>query len=351
MEIFLKKLGSQESGYSGDIPDQRGKYILMAQKCWPYFPDLSASVRNSFCTLRVKIPNGNWVGIIYVWNNTFNFPEIGGRDHNERRLYRNRFIEEGLDLDRNVILGLTRKYDNSNDYYANSCHPNTSEYEALDHFLETKKNTYIFDLSLIKTIAPNFVAAIEAEQTTTTTISSTNVEDEEVSIVNSDEILDDAKRYLTHLGDIVSIDGDPLNALKANFRTQSDFSTAVRGIYKGKCALRESYIYRDHPIGLEAAHIHSRYNGGNFLPSNGILLSVDLHRAFDEGIWTLSDDLRVIVHEKIQDGLLMPFSNKELSIPSDSYAFKPYLGYVKWHRENRFGLFTRETLVKNNSNK
>ena len=80
-------------------------------------------------------------------------------------------------------------------------------------------------------------------------------------------------------------------------------------------------------------------------------MSVDLHRAFDEGIWTLSDNLRVIIHERIQDGLLIPFNNKELSLPDDSLAFKPYLGYVKWHRENRFGLFTREGLVKLNSSK
>jgi predicted restriction endonuclease len=168
------------------------------------------------------------------------------------------------------------------------------------------------------------------------------VYDEDTSVENSEEIFNDVKkRYLEYLGPRVDIDGDPLIALMSSFKTQGDFSLSVRKIYKGKCALRESFIYKDHPIGLEAAHVHAKTNGGNFLPSNGILLSTDLHRAFDEGIWTLDNELRVVIHEKIQDGLLLDFNRKKIAIPEENIAFKPFEGYLKWHRENRFGLFTR----------
>jgi nicotinamide phosphoribosyltransferase len=49
----------------------------------------------------------------------------------------------------------------------------------------------------------------------------------------------------------------------------------------------------------------------------------------------------VVIHEKIQDGLLLDFNRKKIAIPEENIAFKPFEGYLKWHRENRFGLFTR----------
>jgi hypothetical protein len=337
MKVFLKKLLSQESGYSGSTPNVRGKYILIPKTAWEYFPPLSQGTRNSFCSIRIKQPNQAWLGVIYVWNNTRYFPEIAGRDHDERRLYRNISLDQSLNLDRNVIMAMAKSKWSESDFYANSISPNSQEYENLRALLGDE-TTLLIDIEKIESVAPKFSKILLNE----ISLDNGAIKDEDTSVENSEEIFNDVKkRYLEYLGPRVDIDGDPLLALSSSFKTQGDFSLAVRKIYRGKCALRESYIYKDHPIGLEAAHVHAKTNGGNFLPSNGILLSTDLHRAFDEGIWTLDNELRVVIHDKIQDGLLLSFNRKQIAIPDENVAFKPYEGYIKWHRENRFGLFTR----------
>ena len=337
MKIFLKKLLGQESGYSGERPNVRGKYILIPKTMWEYFPTLSQGTRNSFCSIRIKQPNESWLGVIYVWNNTKYFPEVGGRDHDERRLYRNTSLDKSLSLDRNVILALAKSKWSETDFYANSATPNDSEYLNLQRLLGNETALSV-EMDLLSSAAPIFSKVLINEIDKDKGV----VYDEDTSVENSEEIFNDVKkRYLEYLGPRVDIDGDPLIALMSSFKTQGDFSLAVRKIYKGKCALRESFIYKEHPIGLEAAHVHAKTNGGNFLPSNGILLSTDLHRAFDEGIWTLDNELRVVIHEKIQDGLLLDFNRKKIVIPEENIAFKPFEGYLKWHRENRFGLFTR----------
>ncbi len=337
LKIFIKKLLGQESGYSGDTPNVRGKYILIPRSAWDFFPTLSQGTRNSFCSIRLKQPSDSWVGVIYVWNNTRYFPEVGGRNHDERRLYRNNSIDNSLGLDRDVIIGFAKSETSDSDFYVITCKPKTPEYEKITEYLGNG-TTILTDLEQLQVIAPKFVQGIREEMSNDTH----TLESEATSVENAEEIFEDVKkRYLTYLGPRVEVDGDPFAALSSTFKTQGDFSLAVRNIYKGKCALRESYIFKNHPIGLEAAHVHAKTNGGNFLPTNGILLSTDLHRAFDEGIWTLTDDLKVIVHEQISDGLLLQFKNKELAIPSENIHFKPYHGYIKWHRENRFGLFTR----------
>ncbi len=337
MKIFLKKLKSQESGYSGDTPNVRGKYILIPNEAWDYFPTLSQGTRNSFCSIRTKQPNGSWLGLIYVWHNAKFFPEIGGRDHNERRLYRNNAIDRSLDLDRDVIIGMVKSEKCETDFYTNSCTLTNSEHQQLSELLGGATSV-ILDVQLVRSVAPNFYEVITNEIDRDVLVQA----EDATSVENAEELFDDVKKhYIEHLGPRVDVGGDPLAALSSSFKSQGDFTLAVRKIYQGKCALRESFIYQDHPIGLEAAHVHAKVNGGNFLPSNGILLSTDFHRAFDEGIWTLDDELRVVVHEKIRGGTLLEFNGKPLAIPEENVAFKPYVGYIKWHRENRFGLFTR----------
>ncbi len=340
MKIFIKKLLGQESGYSGERPDVRGKYILIPTIAWEYFPTLSQGNRNSFCSIRVKVPSRSWIGAIYVWNNTKFFPEVGGRNHNERRLYRNNSLDEGLGLDRDVIIGMIKSEKSDTDFYINSCRPGENEYKELLGCLN-KNTAILIDEENVRSIAPKFYQSIHDEVNKDDSRIRLDEESVEESVENADEIFDEVKKRCKYYGPRVDVDGDPLIALSSSFKTQGDFTEAVRKIYKGKCALRESFIYKDHPIGLEAAHIHSKVNGGNNLPSNGILLSTDLHRAFDDGIWTLSDDLKVVIHEKIRDGLLLQFSHKKIAIPNENLSFSPYLGYVKWHRDNRFGLFMR----------
>ena len=337
MNVYLKILLGQESGYSRNKPNQRGKYLLIPSECWPYFPSLSSGVRNSFCSMRIRTSSSPWVGVFYVWHNTKLFPDSSlSRAHNERRIYRNNALDDALNLDKDVIVCLYASADSETDYIAASIEPGNTEYEAARSLLAGESSRLLPDSSLA-TAAPTIWSKINATLDAPSSPGQAN----EPSIANDAEVLKDAKKFLKHLGPVEAITDDPLIALSSSFKTQVDFSDAVRRIYKGQCALRRSYIYKDHPVGLDAAHVHGKYNGGNNLPSNGILLCSDLHRAFDEGIWTLSDNLCVIVHDRIKDGILMAYQGKKLAIPAENKAFQPFAGYVKWHRQNCFGRFIR----------
>ena len=71
---FAKILESNESGYSGDKPNQRGKFILVPKKCLRAFPPLSESILNSQSTIKCLLPNSNLVGLNIVYHNAKFFP-------------------------------------------------------------------------------------------------------------------------------------------------------------------------------------------------------------------------------------------------------------------------------------
>ena len=220
------------------------------------------------------------------------------------------------------------------DYVAASVSENDSEYQILLSNLNgdiTKK----LDSSDIEFICPRLFKKLSSGSEGARLIS-----DNINSVDNSAEVFAEAKGYLEKYAlDVFPVSDDPLAALRSNYRTQKDFSDAVRNIYNGKCALRNNYYYEHLPYGLDAAHVKAKFSGGNNLPSNGMLLSTDLHRAYDGGLWTLSDSLEVIVHPEIKSGMLLEFQNKKLNIPPENITFKPFLGYVRWHRETQFGKF------------
>ncbi|MEG0692212.1 MAG: HNH endonuclease, partial [Oscillospiraceae bacterium] len=79
-------------------------------------------------------------------------------------------------------------------------------------------------------------------------------------------------------------------------------------------------------------------HGGEFLPSNGIAMSRDIHWAFDKGFFSLKDDYSIIVHPKTTSNYLHSFDGKKIKLPSDSF-FVPDVANLKYHRENVYGLF------------
>ena len=337
MKVFIKRILSQEWGYRKGTPNKAGKYILIPKCAWDFFPDLSSGVRNAFCTITTILTTGTHIGLFYVWNNTKNFPEIGlKKNHNERRLYSSKIMENELQLDIDVLICFFKINSDSSDYVVTAVPTTSNEYSTLINLLGARSSAVV-DSTDLQVRAPHTMqlvtSLLEAE---------TAGIHPDTTIENKDELFDKLISQASIEAQFRDIsENDPLLVLSATYKTQNDFSDVVRKIYEGKCALRESFLYKDHPIGLDAAHIHAKANGGNNLPSNGILLSTDLHRAFDEGVWTLSDDLHVIVHEKVKEGGLLGFHNKKLVIPSKHETFSPYVGYVRWHRKNRFGFFLR----------
>jgi putative restriction endonuclease len=92
---------------------------------------------------------------------------------------------------------------------------------------------------------------------------------------------------------------------------------------------------------VDAAHIHQFSDSRNNDPRNGIALSKNAHWMFDQGLWTIADDLTVKVArshfaEHYPHGReLTEFDGQMLLAPVD-VALRPDPIYLAWHREKRF---------------
>jgi putative restriction endonuclease len=92
---------------------------------------------------------------------------------------------------------------------------------------------------------------------------------------------------------------------------------------------------------VDAAHIHQFAASGNNDIQNGLALSKNAHWMFDNGLWTLTDDYRVVVAtshfvEAGPDGLfLQQHHGCPIRLPSDTTK-RPGTEFLAWHRSNRF---------------
>jgi putative restriction endonuclease len=109
--------------------------------------------------------------------------------------------------------------------------------------------------------------------------------------------------------------------------------------YKHTCALTG---YRMTTTEMEsivdAAHIHEFCASRNNDPCNGIALTKNAHWQFDRGLWSLTDDYRILVNKKkfSEDGLqgqcLGDFEGRKIFLPSNK-SYWPGLGYLELHRK------------------
>ncbi len=93
---------------------------------------------------------------------------------------------------------------------------------------------------------------------------------------------------------------------------------------------------------LVASHIvpWSKDKANRLNPSNGLCLSAIHDRAFDKGLITLSDDLKVVVSTELKRNteafvveVLLPLDGKQIELPE---RFVPQLEFIAWHRNELF---------------
>jgi putative restriction endonuclease len=132
--------------------------------------------------------------------------------------------------------------------------------------------------------------------------------------------------------------GEMRQVLTAQRIKQHFFRRAVLSSYRGRCCMSGLSDTRL----LIASHIVPwSYDKQNRLnPSNGLCLSAIHDRAFDKGLMTLSDDLKIVISEELMrcdDGfvkdVLMPLNGKAIELPE---RFAPRLAFVAWHRNTIF---------------
>jgi putative restriction endonuclease len=92
---------------------------------------------------------------------------------------------------------------------------------------------------------------------------------------------------------------------------------------------------------VDAAHIHQFASSRNNDPRNGLALCKNAHWLFDTGLWTLTDDYRVIValgrfsEESPDQKALADYQGRKIRLPNDQKLW-PDPVHIAWHRKNRF---------------
>jgi putative restriction endonuclease len=123
---------------------------------------------------------------------------------------------------------------------------------------------------------------------------------------------------------------------------EARFRLNVVAAYNHTCALTR---YRLMTVAagsiVEAAHIHPFSRSRNNDPRNGLALCRNAHWLFDSGLWTLTDDYRVMVaagrfaeHSPDQKALA-DYHGQKVHLPNDP-ALWPDPGHLAWHRNHRF---------------
>jgi putative restriction endonuclease len=119
------------------------------------------------------------------------------------------------------------------------------------------------------------------------------------------------------------------------------FRLKVVDAYNYTCALTGYRLLTLTGSLVDAAHIHPFAKSHNNDPNNGIALCKNAHWTFDHGLWTLSDDYRVIVavgrftEDNPGGRALTQYHGQLLRLPEDSGSW-PSPVHLAWHRKNRF---------------
>ena len=117
---------------------------------------------------------------------------------------------------------------------------------------------------------------------------------------------------------------------------QGSFRVLVTDVYQRRCSVTQE---RTLPA-LDAVHIKPFGKSGPHSVSNGILFRSDIHKLFDTGYVTISDDYHFEVSKRIREEFengrdYYAMHGRLLYLPPDR-RLRPGSGYVSWHNENVF---------------
>jgi putative restriction endonuclease len=100
---------------------------------------------------------------------------------------------------------------------------------------------------------------------------------------------------------------------------------------------------------LEAAHVKWHSQGGPSVVANGIALNPTMHKLFDHGAWTLTDDRRILVSSHFTGSdvaleMLRSRHKQPLRAPvRGDQAVE--VEFIRWHREPELGGVFREPAI------
>ena len=309
MKFYISKLNAQELGYRGGRVREAGRYILISkelQRATNFFPNFGENdVEPSVSVGCVNNANNILVYCEYIWHN--------GSAHRGKdlRLYLNENIDPlNSFFNKDDYLVILKFDSNGEDLFRMfRFNPADNEYNTIDNLVSSLPDNqkgrgahwWTNEMNFIDQRSINTIRTIVSERT--------------------------INRINPRIGNPVE-----------NTHTPDEFKKLIRRLYNLKCAISGSSINYSHYTNLQAAHIKpvlNPHNGPHRL-DNGILLNLDLHHAFDRGYFTINDNYKIKVHEKLINSSLKQFDNQLISLPVDE-NIKPSLDYIRYHRENIFG--------------
>jgi putative restriction endonuclease len=115
---------------------------------------------------------------------------------------------------------------------------------------------------------------------------------------------------------------------------QGSFRVIITDVYNRRCAVSQEKTLP----ALEAAHIKPFSDSGPHSIQNGILLRSDIHRLFDSGYVTITDDYRFEVSRRIRDEFengrdYYALHGRNILLPGE-IEMKPSGEFISWHNEN-----------------
>ena len=124
------------------------------------------------------------------------------------------------------------------------------------------------------------------------------------------------------------------------------FREIVLSNYNHACAVTGLRFRFGAHVEAEAAHIIGKEAHGPDDPRNGLALSRTAHWAFDRGIFTLSDDYEIRIHDRARGkdqrlNLIFEAEGRQITLPNERFN-KPHPEALPWHRERRFGAFLQD---------
>jgi putative restriction endonuclease len=116
---------------------------------------------------------------------------------------------------------------------------------------------------------------------------------------------------------------------------QGAFRVLVTDAYQRKCALTGE---RTLPV-LEAAHIKPFAQSGPHSISNGLLLRSDLHKLFDLGYLTITEDYKVEISRKIKEEFengrdYYALHGNSLKVIPGKREYLPSTEFIQWHNSH-----------------
>ena len=342
---YIHKVGHQEMGsinFVGDKP-KRGRYFLISKKCLSFFPHVSSVVMNDKVIIAIIPMNENnkrekVLCTMDYHNQKFaDIEYVGKHPRNEIRLYMNNKIDpdKSYFIKGDIAVFEEIETEEGRSYSLTRIPESHPQYNTLFDFLCKYDKTHKSNA-----IVEAFFSFVDKPET------------DNIDVVLTDEAKDLIKEESNSLlkqyedeEDVVdeNEDNSMESAMGCSFFNSSLFHQLVMNAYNYKCAITGKVIrYKRGKIdlfNLEAAHIKPHAHQGTYLPCNGIALSRDLHFAFDKGFFTISDDLKVVVSEKLKDDwFYKEYNGKPLYVPQEPF-FRPNPLFLKHHREHVFETF------------